>query len=739
MKNLFILFLMGLLLSFSVLAVNTPEYNTAGTEEYDWELDGRGIFNSQIDINTFSKSFTATKYMPLFSDLDNDNLTEVIVLDSDSVFVYNNKELDFQSSIDLGSAFAVVSNVLTFDIDGDGFREIVFHDLTNQKIHILNYSKAEGLQLQVDISATGNGATMIGCREPNECIIMLDSNYEIYTYGSYQAENTMASFDSTQLTSGATILFSEMVASSNGMAICLPRLANIPSVDFDNDGVKEFGVAFATAKDSSNTVTYRVRWLNNLTTDLSIDDGDLVTDRTTSCTGENGLSNYITSPIAGDTYSYPNMETYIGAVTDTNDFRIFVFKADGTKIDSYPHLVEGSGIIISNPMLGNFFAESGVVDVCVLGYDESNEEIDLVCGTDDIAGSDTAELEFSTESLFNISTDINKLSNVAHATQMSNNPTDGVDLNEIISAYGVFELDYSGLDNVLNRIWQNPSGEAVVYAVDIEDFGSDDIIAMTDTNLFYYDDKQSKEAPTLTSVSYNPCIIDSVLQLNTTLQITITSTDNNPPVIGQDPVNIDVSVYDGTTNELNGAVDSVASGSSNSFVFNMNQTITAGIITMATDDDFSPDIDTQTQTFTVANTGIEFGDSECTTDYVAIAEEEAEEIVGGEINETSNVGSQALGLLSGTGLGGFLNSLLIMGFIAFVFIFAPHLFGKEASHVEPKLIFSALILVETLLLFFFTALGTIPVGVTISLVVIAIIPLGLWVRNMITGANSGGG
>ena len=728
-----------------VMGVGTTQYLQPATTEEDWEFDGRGLFSSQIDTNVFSQSLTDTHAIPIVGDFDNDGLNEIIILDDDDLIVMNNKELTVQDTIDIGNAPSITSNFLAFDIDGDGFLELIFHNDVDNEIEIFNYSNADGIQNQISFSVTENGYTMLACKDVDECIITLDSYSDENIFNPFDVDYRVQSFNSHGTTSSATILFTETQPSSDAMAVCSPRLRNIPVVDYDGDLIDEYVISFADYEEGDSFITYHLEYLNNITSELSTEETHTVPDADeTTCDGENGIGNQITSPLVAEMFSTKGgKETFLGVMSDSNDFIIDVFDASGSPFEQFPEILEADGRIFSNPMLLNAFPETtGQVDVCVLGYDAVTQEINLLCGTSSRGGvlPDADEFLFQTDGTFNLSNSISELDIIAHGGQHSNELTDLQDLNEIISSHGVFKIDFTGI-NSLTRLYENTVKNSVLLSIDGEKVGSDDLLAMTPSNLFYIDDKLQRENPEIQSITFNPCIIDSIIKLNTSLQIGVVAIDNNPASFGNDLLTINVSIYTNTANHQSASVVDVQSGSLNQFLFSANSTGSGNVITVSVFDNAST-TDTVTQTFSVANNGLEFGDSTCTSDYVGgvlSAEVDVLNITGGNLDEDDNIGNSVLILLQSTGLGGTGNWLLIMGFVAFLFIFGTKtLFGTDINRVDPKLMMLGLILIEVLLLMMGTAIGALPVGLTITIVVLVGIPTGLYLRNMIMGNQSGG-
>lgn len=774
MKIISILFML-LVLSISVFA--NQDYNMTGNENNQF-LTGIGDFNINRnpleDVNVYAQGLTASRQTPLVSDLDGDGTNEIIVFDDDTVVLFQNKELDVVASFGVGSPDRI-SNIITYDIDGDGYREIIFVEEEAELLYILQWNGTDLINestfntIPSYAGSSTSGEIVIACRDTNQCMMAYASDIVSGFAGFPKYPSLYATkFNSSSISQSNTLL--ENLAS--GFSVhCMPTIRTMQVADYDQDGTNEY---VFSALEVDNTFSadeelkiFFINVLDNGTVikEMQVDetavDSFLSASTKYSCDNSAGANTdgllagyFLSSPLVFDfKASSSGLETGIAFSVDENEYIMQLIESDGdTHLgDRFPQITEAEGVLISNVFLANAFTDSGTADLCVAGFNDDDVELQILCGSKRTAEiPETAKFQRTLDEGFNVSRTYATWNTITHAGQHSSAQTTETgatsDLSEIINTYGVNTFDWDGAvceatgNCGLNRIFLNGGADSVLLSVDVEKFGSEDLLAMTDTNLFYFDDKQSNEPATITSVTYNPCIVDSTVKVNTTLQVTVVVTDQNPAVIGADDVIINVTTYkNDVINENEQNAVGVASGSSQQFTFTLNATGNNKILEILGRDTVNIDeIDSQEQRFNVNNIGVEFGDSTCTTDYVAIAEEEAEPTVGGDLNETSNVGTQTLGLMTGTGLGGFGNSILIMGFVAFLFIFSPKVFGKEIEKLEAKLLMLALILVEALLLLFFTAIGTIPVGVTISLVVIAITPIALWVRSFITGLNSGG-
>lgn len=760
-EKLFVIVLAVLLL-IPISFADTSTYPNPSGVDYDWMAEGRGTFGEVgDDYDTFGKSLDAPLNMPIIDNFDNNSISEMVIIDGDFAKVFQNKELDIVSSVDFGSVPTDISNVISYDIDGDNLKEIIFADATNDLIYILNFTQADGIQVQNSFAVTITALPMIACKGENECIVTVDSRQYEDIFAPFTEYYRYYTFDTSNVTSGLIEIYSETQPSSEGITICSPRTKNIIVRDYDGDGTDEFGLSFADKDESDNQITLHIAWVDNNSVEIGGSNGtstsDTLTTATDVCAGEDGLSNLITSPVADDIHTaYGNMETLVGIQTDDNDFRIHVFSADGTKRVQYPSVLEANGVIISNIVIGNFFPETTSKDFCVLGYDYLLQEINLLCGTENrpfpLFSSD--EFIYDITGTFNISTDINKMDIAIHGVQHSNAETNLNDLDEIISAYGIFYLEYTG-DNRLERLWQNPSGDSVINSIDFELFGVDDIIAMTDTNIFYYDDRLSNEPAQIIQVEHNPCPINMIIKVNSTYQAIITARDTNDFALGYDDLNFNAYVYYGTTNEMNDTHRNISTSQTDGTTsvitqFVLNQTgSNIEFLVQAWDNENPTEIDTYEQTFNVQNEGIEFGDvtcideieiiddailpticsfdDDCPNGYVCIdskcveIEESLPVVAMQEASGIFRIGITALYLMFMLGL-------------AIAIWFAP-VGRREGFFDSANARLGTIFIGESFMLLLGTIFGFLHVAILISLIILGLIGSSIWIVRQFTGTR----
>ena len=172
--------LIVMLFLFIPIAISqgTPTYQNQSGEDCEYTNEGRADFDfidGELDFNTFGKSLSSSRATPIIDDLDNNSISELIIISDDTVLIFQNKELDIIASFDFGDSPSDVSNILAFDIDGDGQKEIIFmvEGISDNQLKIINFSESEGLQLQREFKVFAGALPvhpMIACRAVNECI-----------------------------------------------------------------------------------------------------------------------------------------------------------------------------------------------------------------------------------------------------------------------------------------------------------------------------------------------------------------------------------------------------------------------------------------------------------------------------------------------------------------------------------------------------------------------------------------
>lgn len=613
-------------------------YNDTGTEDGSF-YTGQGIFNDnnpQLSVTTASKSLTGIKGVPLVADLDNDGTNEIILIDSTNLRMYHDASLDVVDALSL-PADERASNLLAYDIDADGRAEVIFFMEQSGILQIIDWNGSSltnqsSVKMPTDNDFAG-GEAVIECGAADSCLIA-------YTDGVSSASPTgynlsVAVFDSTAIYNSISLVS----VTTGGKQQCFPKVRNMEYVNLDGVGGDEYvfnTMEFISGSDDimyfwsisvSGTTPTLADSYNTDNFGLGHGDFNLWSVGDVHCVDSN-LGRYFTPLVVHDFdgASGNGLEVAVGSMVDEDEFIMGLFESDFDFIDDFPESFEADGVIVSNVMLSNIFSDTGLNDFCVMGQQDVNQELDLLCGTYSTGDLfETYEFKASTSGDFNVTKDYGFLGILSHAGQYSDTQVlEGNDATEVLSAYGVYRIDdttYNGSLFVLSmeNIFDLPVDDVACIAADVEQAGSNDLLCHTGTTLYYIDDGLQNQPATVSSVSYNPCVKEgAVIKLNETLQITVTAEDGNSEVLGLDKVSINVTLYTGTPDEVTQQQTGITSGQAIPFAFTLNQTGTETITIRAWDTENPTEVDILAQSFTVADNGIGFGDSTCTDSFVAM-------------------------------------------------------------------------------------------------------------------------
>ncbi len=755
--KLYIVWLM-LLIFLIPISIAGTEYNETGTTNQLF-LAGDGEFNELLTTSlTDSATFSGARHIPLVADLDQDGVNEIILIEDD-VLVIRNRDLTDLTEVTIkeGGTF---DNLLIFDINADGLPNIIIADQTpatagNISIYQFNNSILTKIrELDLDIPRTGieftevvlNCGDQSGTLSGKEAVVCL-SVWATTPTISGAREITYGAFNFTVTSSQST--FTAFSDANIGIDVCLSQIPVMVYNDYDNDGRKEFISSVGTFRqlsaDEIRIFYFDVK--DNLTFGQDIPRSliDFNFDPvTTDQDCDDGLGKFFTSPLVSDIKGDPLKEIIMGVNNDGDDYRLLVFKSTGVFDEDFPKILEADGEILSNVMLMNVFGDTGTEDVCILGHDDDEEILDLLCASPRTSNFvESLEFKFLTTGLFNVSSGYKQRNIITHAAQESNqniNVGGGLtDTHEIITAYGVFRITDDSFtetllefnDKRLQLIFPNPIGDAACIPVGLQVTNPprEDILCLTSTQLFLIDDGFSNSPAEIVEEdsSYNPCVIDSTIKLNETLQVSVTVVDPDG-----DLVTSIVTVYKNDPNAQVSIKANVTSGQIQPHSFTLNQT-GDGIIEIQGFDVENPTIiDIQTQTFTVANNGIRFGDSIC---QLAPTNVTIESIFNVSQDALSNEG--IIGFVEG-GSEAFKVSPLIFVLILMLAYTIAVLTTKDKMNDSMismnKVIF---MLVGNAFIFIIgSIIGAISFGILLVIVILFIFAVVLWARRQFTADST---
>lgn len=643
----FVMFLFIVCLLGSIAHADS-DYWSAGSNESQFNLD-RGIFSlvEELDTTYYTAGMTDTKKMPLVADLDNDGTAEIYILDEDEIKVYEGITLAFQASYDFGDEQRT-SYPIIFDIDGDGTEEYIIVLEEDEHMLIMNFSGTELInETRYTLSLTyDKGETIIACRGVDDCAMAYALRPDTCATSNC-ADLGIIYFNSSKVGNPTILEETGGVGGQNYGGFCRPDVPYINVVDYDLDGDEDYVFSYAQIADADGTEDYGVyvSWVD-MTSKVATETQSVLLgsgsqmdnfqiDDLVYCYSSTQVGHSFTSPLMNryllDDTGY---ELVVGYQTSDTEYRMDMYDKDASFKDDFPEADDSNGILLSNVFMADVFPNSNTIgkSFCIVGWDFEDKEQVLTCGSKfkgDLA--ETNEYIYTITDGYNNSRNYDIGNTIAHSGQQSNALTDGIDLDEIITTYGVFTVDDSSCSwSILgkyvcdaDRIYQNGAGSSVFFSSDIEGIGNEDLLAMTNTALYLFDDGISNQPVSSVDAYFNPCPTNTIIKLNETMIITVTGYDGNSDYgLDDDTLTYNVTVYKDTDNELNDTETGVTSGSPRQFSFNLNKTISSGIIEILVTDNINDPLILE-QSFTVGNDGVEFGDVTCTYSTTS-AEEEGE-------------------------------------------------------------------------------------------------------------------
>ncbi len=743
--------LMLLLILIIPIATASTDYSQIGRENTDY-LTGTSIFNSGIGVNFDTSLLVMAKPLqpPLVVDLDGDGRPEIIIADGSTIKIFQNKTLTAIDSF-ANAKLTGETSILTFDIDGDSEIEIIAVTQGEQgNIMILNYSDST-LTNQTDFLIGGSyltGHTVFNCKATDDCLIAYSRKQDVLGgQGVYATP-----FTSTGV--GTQILLKNESGGAVGLA-CFPRIKHMAVQDYDKDGTKEYIFSFTAWETGSSTShNMYIEYINgdgstaNRELEINPVGGSGMFRCGVGSTFNEGASNVscsdvsqapgacFTSPLVTDIDGGGTLETVIGFMKDDNEFKMRSFTSGGSLIRTYPSTFDADGVIVSNVVKANVFDNSvSGQDFCVMGYQNPTNVIDLLCASElstvfSILGFPLAKsdefFQNNSDPNFNLSRGYGDYNPMIHSGFYAGGDT----ITEFATSYGIFQPIFNFFGgSEIDIIFSLPNEQGALIPVDAEGVGLMDLLYLTATNLFYYDDRFINSDGQITSFTINPCL-DSTWKVNTTVAITITVDD-----VDSDNVGARAILYDGISNEQDSdwSVNNTA-GTSFSFSFVANETIGTADLVMRGRDVENPDSpDVITRTFSVGTNGLEFGDCVTSESFDLIPPVIVTTTTNPvDPNVEDNAITSSLDEMTGLfGLGRFLTWIVVM----IVFALAILIFAAQSKNFDLIIAAGIIVIVESLLIIMGIFLGYIPFGVIITVIVVAVAVIIVWLSNKFTGSS----
>lgn len=469
-----------------------------------------------------------------------------------------------------------------------------------------------------------------------------------------------------------------------------------------------------------------------------------------------GAGSILTSPLVSDLASNSGLETVVGYMNSGTTFNMKIYQSTGATessalIDTSPDIADADGTLVSNPFLADVFPDNVADEYCVIGYRETFNIVDVLCDSEYTTRNGDDTIEFFYEALeYNISRAYGKYNSIAHSTQQSTATLDGGNPSEILNSYGVFEITHDDCDVAgcgiasctfnlcaMDKIFDVPVDDLAMISVDAQNSGREDLIGLTSTNIWYFDDGFSNSPAIIDAYQINPCI-DSTWKANTTVEARITPTDADG-----DTVSARAVIYDG----LNFSQDSgwssySSSGATFTFSFIASELVSTGTMILYARDSVNPsEPDSIPITFSVSTSGVEYGDCKTTIDVEQV-ENATGNLSGGQIVDyDSNVALDSVLAIKNSALGRGLSVQIIWLVIMFVLgagvVFAMVTGMKDLITTHPNLAVGVIGLVFFVLEVIMTIIGALlhilNVGVVIVLVMTELFVVVMAVRRLGTG------
>lgn len=614
-------------------------YSRLGGLDQDF-VSGLGVFDSDIAVT--ERVVAVEGWWPaLVADLDGDGSNELIINDDETVRLYDPADMsviDSYTSNNLTYAGGTNRQMFqVFDIDGDGTDEIIFYGYRNYKVDILEFN---GTNFFLKYSFEDNNF----CFEPDAasmipvvvcgggyCLVMGSGTAGIYDSGTDNVNVCL--FDETG------ILSHNVTWTDTNNLVCSPVVPSGYYGDLDKDGVSEYVFSYwlndaGTGRMHLDVYEVVGGYISKRNRKTTTDVYNFGAATNSVCFAEatgNNINAFrgVTPPLVFDFDGSPSNgdEVLIGVQKDADEFRVYEFNGQ-TLVEqaTYPKVLgvaaDADGIIMSNLVRADAFNDENndLDDACILGFEENDQNIRLMCFTRQnygILSGSSQEFEYDNSGQWNISNSYAlKLEHLIHAGQHTEDHDEATDFSEIISAKGVFKINYRVLGDEIELIYENPHSHSNVIPVDAQKEGWSDLLSRTGTAMYYLDDGQTNEPAEISDIYTNPSI-DNSIKVNTTFEMRCTVTDPEG-----DGVRAMANIYSGSIYQINSSWAAYSSSpTSFTFLFTPNQTGTYNIRWYYQDND-NLEINYLERSFTVGVVGAVYGESSYSEDIVSDDEDE---------------------------------------------------------------------------------------------------------------------
>lgn len=495
--------IMAILFLLPAYGSQLEEYNETGT----WSS------TTTATTNFVAASGNTIQY-PLVADLDADGTDEIIMIDGSNVEIYQGSSL---TAITSQACHAQPDAVELTDIDGDNKPEIIL--------------VGDGIVTRMDFNGTLLNRTL------NSSIANQNSEYAIAChtttcaifearYTSPTGNDILNVYRYSSAGVGAATAFD--TTTNNGVWI-IPFIRNAEVVYDTSDARWEYLVsAYDTGTQDLNVYA-------------GYSNGTHILKEHTYTLADTYADDSFTMPLAYNFLQNEGGSAYevvIAYQTSADDFTFRMLSNTLTSLDTYGISLLGindqEGELISNVVRANAFGDTGKTDFCAMGYYAAGDEMNLICVDpihDTTDGTDVDVAYDLTDQTYTASVpDIRRANTLITAIQVLSTTTNGQNLNEILTPYGIYEInDFDDLDDDLNTLYlfDDPADGAAVFH-DVQHVGESDIIYLSADGMYYLDDGFQNDQATIDQYTVNT---GNPVCANTTVKITLTVSDVNDDIV----------------------------------------------------------------------------------------------------------------------------------------------------------------------------------------------------------------
>jgi len=630
----------SLFLVLCMASITFGNYQAVGQVSQDFLFDANDFSATDTTTQTTGikelnkNSSFPTFYPPLVYDLNQDGRPEIVVVDAYNIQVLNNHTLDTADATP-HNMFLPISNPLIFDIDGDSTKEIILAG-RDKEIKIWNFSN-QTLALENTLTwvnaAYSGGSLLIRCRASDQCILISQD-----ADGRPSTDLFVHTFSSSNGTQGRHRL--EDTTSTNQFN-CFSQAPRIMLGNMDNEGSDEY-IFTSTIVDITDNEENRLYYITvNNTDPTDISSFDVRVKRREISNAQNcrdtGVYNTLSNPLVYDfSSSNGDIDDIAVAYMDSaSEVRLKTFNQGGTVVNTYgdgAYSWQGSTISQPIPLVYNF--DTANTDICFLSnVPGSAHYIYCTAKEGGLFGYDQ-ETAFSFYTDWNLTGFYGSYNSLIH----SGDANDGTIIPEILTPFGVVDIpdvredvcQQGGIGGfTLNNLcasslfYETPKINGTAIISSINDAPGDLLIRQQHT-LWYIDDDFVNTPGQVSEVSFNPCILDDIVQVNSTVKVTVTVDD-----VDGDAVNSRAIFYNGESynQTYNWTSTNRTAGTPQTFSFTADVIQNNAELFVCGRDVENPGVsDCKTYQFSVSAEGVVYGDTVCTEDYdVGPAPEPGEE------------------------------------------------------------------------------------------------------------------